>query len=109
MSWAAVGQLIAALTGGGGAAADEPLRIEYRRIQAMTCQGNRRVRIDPDGHVYVDVATRECPPGTDWNGPWPAEPVRRLAAAEMTRLRKKVAGSGFFELPGHVVRAGHDG
>lgn len=87
----------------------EPLRIEYRRIQAMTCKGNRRVRIDPDGKVFVDVATRDCPPGTDWNGPWPADSVRTLDATERARLSDEVAASGFFALPARVEQPGRDG
>lgn len=98
----------------GGNTAVEPisgesLRVEYRRIQAITCKGNRRVRIDPDGGVFVDVATRDCPPGVDWNGPWPTEPARRLDSAEHVRLRDLIDTSGFFVLPTSIARAGRDG
>jgi hypothetical protein len=68
----------------------------------MACKGNRRVRIDPDGKVFVDVATRDSPPGTYWNGPWPADSVRTLNATERTRLCDEVAASGFFALPTRV-------
>lgn len=95
--------------GGGFTPPGEPLRVEYRRIQAMTCKGNRRVRIDPDGQVFVDVATRDCPPGVDWSGPWPTISARTLDAAERARLRDTIAASGFFELPPRVERAAADG
>jgi hypothetical protein len=90
-------------------AAGEPLCLEYRRIQAMSCRGNRRVRIDPDGKVFVDVASRDCPHGTNWNGPWPTEPARVLTTTEMVRLRDTITSSGFFDLPPLIERAGHDG
>jgi hypothetical protein len=95
--------------GPGGSAAAEPLRVEYRYIQAMTCKGNRRVRIDPDGRVYADVATRDCLSGEDWNGPWPTQPVRSLSAAQMARLLREVSRSGFFDLPARIERLATDG
>jgi hypothetical protein len=85
------------------------LRVEYRRIQAMTCKGNRRVRVDPDGKLSVDVATRDCPPGADWNGPWPTDPVRTLDQGERARLRDAIVASGFLELPARVEQPGTDG
>lgn len=103
---------LAPLTGEGGPGGStrvEALRIEYRYIQAMTCKGNRRVRIDPDGRLYVDVATRDCLSGEDWNGPWPSEAARTLSAAEMARLRRKASRSGFFDLPARIERAATDG
>jgi len=98
--------------GAGAGAAPEPsesLRVEYRRIQAMSCQGNQRVRIDPDGGLFVDVVTRDCPPGADWDGPWPTQPARTLDAAERARLRDLITASGFFGLPPRVEAPGHDG
>ena len=98
--------------GGGTASAPAPgesLSVEYRRIHAITCRGNRRVRIDPDGRLFVDVATRDCPPGTDWNGPWPTVPARTLDVAEHARLRRLIDTSGFFDLPPRVETPGHDG
>lgn len=91
------------------AAGHAPLRAEYRYIQAMTCKGNRRVRIDPDGRVFADVATRDCIGGADWNGPWPTEPVRMLSAAELARLRRELLDSGFFELPARIEEPAQDG
>jgi hypothetical protein len=91
------------------AAARRRLRAEYRYIQAMTCKGNRRVRIDPDGRVFADVATRDCVEGADWNGPWPAEPVRTLSEAELARLRRELDTSGFFELPARIEVEAQDG
>jgi hypothetical protein len=90
-------------------AADSPLRAEYRYIQALTCKGNRRVRIDPDGRVFADVATRDCAGGEDWNGPWPMEPVRTLSEAELARLRREFLDSGFFDLPARLEVPAHDG
>jgi hypothetical protein len=101
--------LIVSDRGGGSTPSGEPLRVEYRRIQAMTCKGNRRVRVDSDGRVFADVATRDCPPGVDWNGPWPTTPVRTLDAAERARLGDTISASGFFELPPRVERAATDG
>ena len=104
--------LMLASNPGGAAPAPRPagrFQVEYRRIQAMTCKGNRRVRIDPDGKVFSDVATRDCPQGTDWNGPWPTAPVRTLDAAALARLRDEIDASGFFSLPARVERPGHDG
>lgn len=83
--------------------------VEFRRIQSMSCKGNHRIRVDADGAVFVDVATRDCPPGEHWNGPWPDVPVRRLSAAEMDALAYTIVDAGFFALPPEVVRQGHDG
>jgi hypothetical protein len=91
------------------AVTDGPLRAEYRYIQAMTCKGNRRVRIDPNGRVFADVATRDCVGGADWNGPWPTEPVRTLSEAELERLRRELDASGFFALPARIEVPAHDG
>jgi hypothetical protein len=95
--------------GAPGGSAGEALRIEYRRIQAITSRGNQRVRIDADGSVYADVVTRDCPSGEHWAGPWPTEAVRTLSAADMERLRREVLSSGFLDLPAQIERPGRDG
>lgn len=102
-------RLMAAIGGRDAAGVDEPLRIEYRHIQALSAIGNRRVRIDPDGKVFSDVVTRDCPRGTHWSGPWPEQPIRVLSVGEMRRLRAAVDRSGFFALPERIEQAGHDG
>ena len=91
------------------AAAADSVRVEFRHIQAISCKGNRRVRIEPDGRVFADLVTRDCPPGVDWNGPWPIAPVRTLDGDERARLRDLIDTSGFFALPTSIARAGHDG
>jgi hypothetical protein len=75
----------------------------------MTCQGNRRVRVDPDGRVFADVATHDCLSGEDWNGPWPDQPTVTLSADGMARLRRQIETAGVMELPAEIMTPGHDG
>jgi hypothetical protein len=85
------------------------VRVEYRYIQAMTCKGNRRVRVDPDGRVFADQATRDCLSGEHWNGPWPDQPAATLSADDMARLRLQIENAGVLELPPEIVTPGRDG
>ena len=87
----------------------ELIRVEYRYIQSITCQGNRRVRVTPDGSIFVDVATRDCLGGEDWNGPWPEEPAGALSDDQMALLRRQIEGTGFMELPQRIATPGHGG
>jgi hypothetical protein len=98
-----------AMNGWLGASPGETVRVEYRYIQAINCKGNRRIRVDPDGSVYSDVATRDCLSGEHWNGPWPERPVRRLSDREMARLRREIERSGFLDLAARIATPGHDG
>ena len=90
-------------------AAARPLRIEFRRIQAISSRGNLRIRLAADGELFAYQETRDCPPGEHWSGPWPGEPVRRLADPQLQELAALLAGSGFFELPERIVTPGRDG
>lgn len=92
-----------------GSVTGEAVRVEYRYIQAMTCKGNRRVRVDPDGRVFADEATRDCLGGEHWNGPWPAQATVTLSAVDLARLRRQIEGAGIMELPSQIVTPGHDG
>lgn len=85
------------------------LRVEFRHVQALSSRGNHRIRLEPDGALFVDVVTRDCPRGVAWIGEWPAVPARRLAPAEIDALIETIIGSGFFDLPGEMVQRGHDG
>lgn len=86
-----------------------PLRVEFRHVQALSARGNHRIRLDPDGALFVDVVTRDCPRGIHWSGEWPTVPARRLTAAEIDGLVQTIVRSGFFELPGEIVQPGRDG
>jgi hypothetical protein len=92
-----------------GAGRGDSLRVEYRYIQAMTCRGNRRVRVDADGRLFADEATRDCLRGEHWNGPWPDQPRHTLSPEEMGRLRRQIERAGIMELPAESVTPGRDG
>ena len=91
------------------AVADPPLRLEFRRIQAISSRGNQRIRVTPTGELFVYLEQRDCPRGQDWSAPWPDEPLRRLSPAEQRQLASTLIASGFLELPRLIVGAGRDG
>ncbi|WP_374690420.1 hypothetical protein [Accumulibacter sp.] len=86
-----------------------PLRLEFRRIQAISSRGNQRIRVTPAGELFAYLEQRDCPCGEDWSAPWPDEPLRRLSPAERRQLASTLIGSGFLELPRQIVAAGRDG
>lgn len=92
-----------------GSVGGETLRAEYRYIQAMTCKGNRRVRVDPDGRVFADVAEHDCLSGEHWNGPWPDQPAVTLSADDMAWLQGQIERAGVMELPAQIMTPGRDG
>ncbi|MCP5247640.1 MAG: hypothetical protein H6942_03690 [Candidatus Accumulibacter sp.] len=83
--------------------------IEFRRIQAISCRGNLRIRVAPCGALFAYVETRDCPRGEHWSAPWPGEPLRRLQHSEQQQLAEALLGGGFFALPGEIVTPGRDG
>ena len=85
-------------------AAARPLRIEFRRIQAISSRGNLRIRLAADGDLFAYQETRDCPQGEHWSAPWPAQPLRSLAGPQLQELATLLAGGGFFELPGRILR-----
>jgi hypothetical protein len=92
-----------------GSVGSEAVRVEYRYIQAMTCRGNRRVRVDPDGRVFADVAEHDCRSGEHWNGPWPDQPTVTLTADDMARLHRQIETAGVMALPPEIMTQGRDG
>ena len=90
-------------------AAARPLRIEFRRIQAISSRGNLRIRLAADGDLFAYQETRDCPQGEHWSAPWPAQPLRSLAGPQLQELATLLTGGGFFELPGRIVTPGRDG
>lgn len=91
------------------AAADPPLSLEFRRVQAISSRGNQRIRVTPAGEVFAYLEWRDCPRGEEWSAPWPDEPLRRLSPAEQQELARIVVASAFLDLPRQIVAAGRDG
>ncbi len=91
------------------AAADPPLSLEFRRVQAISSRGNQRIRVTPAGDVFAYLEQRDCPLGEEWSAPWPDAPLRRLSPVEQQELARTLLASGFLELPGRIVVAGRDG
>ncbi|HRL76750.1 MAG TPA: hypothetical protein PK440_18600 [Candidatus Accumulibacter phosphatis] len=93
----------------GAGAADAPLSLEFRRIQAISSRGNQRIRVTPDGAVFAYLESRDCARGEHWSAPWPEEAQRRLTPDERRELAGTLVASGFFDLPMAIVTAGRDG
>ncbi|WP_291994982.1 hypothetical protein [Candidatus Accumulibacter sp. ACC003] len=83
--------------------------IEFRRIQAISCRGNQRIRVTPAGALFAYVETHDCPRGEHWSAPWPEQPLRRLHRAQQQQLADALVDGDFFALPGEIVTPGRDG
>ena len=96
------------MSAGSGAGFARPA-IEFRRIQAISCRGNQRIRVTPAGALFAYVETRDCPRGEHWSAPWPEQPLRRLDRGQQQELADALVDGGFFALPEQIVTAGRDG
>lgn len=95
---ALIAVMVAVARGPGGSLRVE-LPIEYRVMNRMaTCRGNHRIRIEPDGAVYLATNASECPAGKSWSTPFPPEAARRLTEAERAGLRREIDRSGVLAL-----------
>ena len=63
-----------------------------------TCRGNTRVKVDADGHVYVQRSDRDCPKGQDFSDPYPGTPKTALGPKALGHLQRLVVDGGFFTL-----------
>lgn len=96
------------LSAGPGPGAAQP-EIEFRRVQAISCRGNLRIRVTPAGELFAYVETRDCPRGRQWSAPWPEQALRRLDRRQQQQLVDALLEGDFFALPGEIVTPGRDG
>jgi hypothetical protein len=83
--------------------------IEFRRIQAISCRGNLRIRVTPAGELFAYVETRDCTRGQHWSAPWPEKALRRLDLRQQRQLVDALLEGDFFALPGEILTPGRDG
>lgn len=83
--------------------------VEFRRIQAISCRGNLRIRVARDGSLFAYVEANDCPRGQHWSAAWPEQPLRRLDCGQRQQLAEAILDGGFFALPGEMVNPGRDG
>ena len=97
------------MSAGRGADGIAQPEVEFRRIQAISCRGNQRIRVTRNGALFAYIETRDCPRGKPWSASWPEQPLRRLDRAQQQQLADALVDGDFFALPEQILTAGRDG